>query len=335
MRKRGRVHKINFSMYPLPIEPNAKCPVCGSPAFEEGDYTLLVVCPVCGKFRLLRTAKITLGDLRNRPGFLSHKISFALRTISQRAMGNDDETFYPIYTFQDFEEMLRRPELPIQQRLNLLLQYLAAKSEHIGQVKSINFACDYSVIGAKNDEESIFCVYTLESRGFVSNVFYGDATRHDRSLKFQLTANGWAERERIEQSGSLSANAFIAMSFNEDRQKYNVAIQQTIQECGYLPIRIDEKESLDSIDDVMIAAIRESKFMVADFTGHRQNVYFEAGYMLGLARPVVWLCEKTHIDDRHFDVHQFPMIDYADESDLRRRLKNRILANFGAGPHRK
>ena len=321
-------------MYHLHIDPNAKCPICSSPALEEGDHTLFVVCPVCGKFSLPRTARIALGDLKNRTLFTGHKISFALRTISERAWSRGDDGSYPEYTMQDFEEMLRRPELPIQQRLNLLLRHLAAHSEHIGQSKTINLAGDYSVIGAKNDAEAMFCVETLGHRGFLSKVGISKTGPEDERLTFRLTADGWAELERIEQAGSQSSNAFIAMSFNVDRQKFNVAIQRAIEESGYLPLRIDEKESLDSIDDAMIAEIRGSKFMVADFTGHRQNVYFEAGYMLGLERPVIWLCEKSHVDDLHFDTRQFPMIDYADESDLRQRLKNRILANFGTGPHR-
>lgn len=37
------------------------------------------------------------------------------------------------------------------------------------------------------------------------------------------------------------------------------------------------KEHANKIDDEIIAEIRRSAFLVADFTGQRQNVYFETG----------------------------------------------------------
>lgn len=41
---------------------------------------------------------------------------------------------------------------------------------------------------------------------------------------------------------------------------------------------------MNRIDDEIIGRIRASRFIVADFTGHRPGVYFEAGMMLGLGR---------------------------------------------------
>jgi len=36
----------------------------------------------------------------------------------------------------------------------------------------------------------------------------------------------------------------------------------------------------------------ECRFIVADFTGQRGGVYFEAGYALGLRKPVIWTCKR-------------------------------------------
>jgi hypothetical protein len=62
---------------------------------------------------------------------------------------------------------------------------------------------------------------------------------------------------------------------------------------------ISNKEHANKIDDEIIAEIRRSAFLVADFTGHRQNVYFETGFAIGLARQVVWTCRKDEIKDLH------------------------------------
>jgi nucleoside 2-deoxyribosyltransferase len=62
-------------------------------------------------------------------------------------------------------------------------------------------------------------------------------------------------------------------------------------------------------------------------------VYFEAGFMLGLGRPVIWVCEKKDLKNVHFDTRQYNTIDYADAKDLRTRLQLRIEAILGKGPH--
>ena len=62
-------------------------------------------------------------------------------------------------------------------------------------------------------------------------------------------------------------------------------IMPGIEDAGYKPYLVDEDEHIDKIDDKIIAEIRRSRFIVADFThgekGARGGVYFEAGFALG------------------------------------------------------
>ena len=44
-----------------------------------------------------------------------------------------------------------------------------------------------------------------------------------------------------------------------------------------------ELEHVDRIDDRIFLEINRSNFLIADFTGHRPGVYFEAGYALHAA----------------------------------------------------
>jgi nucleoside 2-deoxyribosyltransferase len=67
---------------------------------------------------------------------------------------------------------------------------------------------------------------------------------------------------------------------------------------------------------------------VADFTGHRGGVYYEAGFALGLGRPVIWTCHKDHLTQAHFDTRQYNHIEWSDSRELRERLRNRILATI-------
>jgi hypothetical protein len=75
--------------------------------------------------------------------------------------------------------------------------------------------------------------------------------------------------------------------------------------------------------------------MVADFTGQRHGVYFEAGLMLGLGRSVVWMCRKEELSKEgglHFDVRQYNFITYESATEARKKLYDRILAQEGEGP---
>ena len=125
------------------------------------------------------------------------------------------------------------------------------------------------------------------------------------------------------------------MWFDETtRDAYANGFEPAIRDAGYDPLRIDRVEHVGKIDDEIIAQIRRSRFVVADFTGHRGGVYFEAGFALGLDLPVFWTCRKDEIGGLHFDIRQFNCIDWADSNELADRLQKRIEAVIGAGPRK-
>lgn len=112
-----------------------------------------------------------------------------------------------------------------------------------------------------------------------------------------------------------------------------------IQDSGYKVRRIDRSEFNNKIDDEIIAEIRRSRFLIADFTSDspenaRGNVYYEAGFAHGLNIPVIFTCRKDLLEDIHFDTRQYNHIDWEKPEDLRKQLKDRISATIGDGPHR-
>ena len=110
------------------------------------------------------------------------------------------------------------------------------------------------------------------------------------------------------------------------------AISKAISNTGYKPRRIDKVEHVNKICDEIVAEIRKSRFVVADFTGHRGGVYFEAGFALGRELPVIWTCRQNELDKLHFDIRQYNCIDWANELELEHKLKARIEAVVGVGP---
>lgn len=113
-------------------------------------------------------------------------------------------------------------------------------------------------------------------------------------------------------------------------------IKPAIENTGYTPMRIDQKEHVDRIDDQIIAEIRRSRFVVADFThgekGVRGGVYYEAGFSHGLDIPVIFTCRKDTLEYIHFDTRQYNHISWEGPEELREKLEARIGAVIGQGP---
>ena len=127
------------------------------------------------------------------------------------------------------------------------------------------------------------------------------------------------------------------MWFHESTDEaFERGIKPAVEDTGYRPLRIDQKEHLNKIDDEIIAELRRSRFLVADFThgsdGARGGVYYEAGFAHGLDLPVIFACKDDAVETLHFDTEHYNHIVWSTPEELREKLKNRILAVIGEGP---
>jgi hypothetical protein len=157
-----------------------------------------------------------------------------------------------------------------------------------------------------------------------------------------LTLEG-AEEIAAPVPASQSNQAFVAMWFSGAMQPaFEEGIRPALEALGFEARRIDQKEHNNKIDDEIIAEIRQSRFLVADFTcgtveenGEgtavaRGGVYFEAGFAMGLGIPVIWCCREDLINQVHFDTRQYNHIIWNTPEELREKLKNRVGAVIGS-----
>lgn len=175
--------------------------------------------------------------------------------------------------------------------------------------------------------EMVFYLFTLYHRGLI----YGqDASSMDGQdlIGIKLTYEGLSAVVDLFESGPISDRCFVAMSFSEELSDTREAIKTAIRESGFEPILIDEQhiDADVTINDALIAEIKKCKFLVGDFTQHRHGVYFEAGFALGLKRPVIYLCHQDDFGNTHFDTNHYPHIIYNDLDELGQKLKNKIEA---------
>jgi hypothetical protein len=238
----------------------------------------------------------------------------------------------------------------VHERADYLLRYLEFKTDELG--KAIKF---FELDNSKNPTPA------NELLAWTGSVKITEV----RTLADYCAAEGWIEYRKTERSGSSqntihemvlrppgyarlasldgtnsgSTKAFIAMWFDSSMNAARDAIKDAILDAGYDPVRIDDKEYNEKIDDEIIAEIRRSRFVVADFTqgktGARGGVYYEAGFAHGLRIPVIFTCQRQTLSDVHFDTRQYNHIAWDDAKDLRLRLSQRISATLGDGPFKK
>jgi len=149
----------------------------------------------------------------------------------------------------------------------------------------------------------------------------------------RLTPKGLLEAEGYLTSATATPQVFVAMSFSEAMTPaYVGGFEPGIRAAGYRPLRIDGKEHVNSISDEIMAEIRRSRFVVADYTEMNNGVYFEAGFAFGLGKLVIPTCQADHLAKLHFDIRHINTLTWKTPDDLASGLAKRISAVVGDGP---
>ena len=146
---------------------------------------------------------------------------------------------------------------------------------------------------------------------------------------YSFTVNGWKRLGELQAKNKEIPQAFIAMWFNAEMSTARETICRAIEDSGYNHMIIDDKEHNKQIVPEIFYEIKRSKFIVADLTGHRNGVYYEAGYAEALGKEVILTCKKDAFDEIHFDVAQKSTIVWANEDDLYEKLLRRIEVTVG------
>jgi hypothetical protein len=212
----------------------------------------------------------------------------------------------------------------VADRMDRVLLNLDRETTHLGQTIKI-WRTSHPILMSQNDLEMEFTLKTLQRLEYVDRL--GSST----NCQVTLTAKGLKRAADLNRGlfGPLSKTAFVAMSFDKSMDPFwEQGLEPGFKDCGYEPVRVDRREHNGDICDYMIAEIRKSKFMVADFTGQKAGVYFEAGFMMGLGRPVIFTCRADEIEKAHFDTSHYNHVTWDTPADLRAKLKARIEATI-------
>jgi hypothetical protein len=188
--------------------------------------------------------------------------------------------------------------------------------------------------GFLNSSELVYYINALVKSGLLES-FYPLRKINSTSGQFHtyesilMSFQGVNHCLSLLSSGKNSTRCFVAMKYNDDMAPYyDNGIFKAIEENGFRSIRIDREhaDNEQTINDFIIASIKQSRFCVADLTHQSHGAYFEAGYALGRGLKVIYTCHEKDWNNLHFDVKSFQVLKYASVEELRERLSLKIQA---------
>ena len=153
-----------------------------------------------------------------------------------------------------------------------------------------------------------------------------NSTNH--SIANEWAIYKWAKELNINFFTMKIGKSSSAPYLIKDNKTYVFDLKEIIEELGLNYIRVSSSttDTNKTINDEIIGKIKSSKIVIADFTGQRNSVYFEAGLAMGLNIPVIWTCKKDEVENLSFDTRQYPHILWETKEDLKEKLRNRIKA---------
>lgn len=344
------------------MEEKAKCPACTSEAIRQPfDDFYFYVCPVCGRFELgleLSNSKINRNHLASylvyhcfpkntvdeRVEYRYHTFrdkNFCDNSVHEFAAGNRVNGL-PVYMDMDIIENWYPKTFA--ERVDNILLYLASHTEHIGQslILPVNRLLNVLFVDKQRMVNGIFSSTEKRWVERYTKQYIEEANYMLRFLKQQhyietdefvelkphsivLAPEGYARVDELQKNTSSGRNVLVAMSFHNTKN-LREAIRKGVSEAGYSAVFIDEVEHNNLITPELLKHIKDSKFVVVDLTHQNNGAYFEAGYAMGLGKPVIQLCK--HGTQLHFDIAQKNTIMWEMEDDIPERLTKRIKATI-------
>ena len=307
----------------------SKCPICGNsvPKYFWNPGPARIECDVCGTYRISEYVLQRLGELRFFPDQAPEQTYAWSGAIREHYEAGAELT---IRELEQLDSLVSVENDPLES-IDRLLLYIYRNAESAATHMKLDKETDYPVAYAKGPEEFEFFVNQARKLGYIER---GSRKIEDvgggvsiSETVWRLTLKGWERISELRSRGRKSDQAFVAMWFgNEMSGVFEKGMKPALKETGYRALRIDMDEHNEKIDDRIIAEIRRSGLLVADFTGQRGGVYFEAGFAMGLGIPIIWTCREDHIDDLHFDTQQYNHVVWSDPADLEKKLRLRIEA---------
>jgi nucleoside 2-deoxyribosyltransferase len=340
-----------------------KCPVCGSPAIVYKSIKFKEIeCYRCGRF-ILRTG------WQDEVNPFTNDLSRDTRALISKWIYTQKE---PPTIDRDIAKNIAKHYLPnLKEKTDLFIERIASTNPFAGHHIDLNEdnikaaldileACDYGSVKINESVKPVFkyfahCfIYDTKEFRYIWKSLCDQNLLSEERPKKEITPAGWEYIEQLRARNPKSKKAFVAMWFDDQMKDIceNFISKAAYEAGGFTAEAVYQDEHNNDINDQIIANINQSRFMIADFTGNRAGVYYEAGYARGLNIPVIYTCREdwfnTYVNQTvdviendtntkkeimmmsriHFDIDHRNFIIWENGEDLKEKLINRINATI-------
>lgn len=328
------------------------CPLCKDDAQNsqmQGYHTITEVdCARCGTFAMDRIMECNVPSSRKARARISAITREATLKKSPILVASQSDAPFNVGTYSTIHvDEILATEFPrkLSDRIRRVMLNLANASTGFGHRIELNCKRDTAFFFALGDREALFMVETLQDAGWIED----PQLSMKEKVYLALSPAGWIEVDELRSRRVRDelTQGFVAMWFGNEHDKYDGRLSSEfsrlahlegfrvgIEQAGYTARRIDFKEFNEDVVAEILMEVQQSRFLVADLTGHRNGVYFEAGYARGLGLPVIFTCHQSDLVNAHFDTRNYNQLVWTKAKELAKKLENRIVATIGRGPHK-
>lgn len=294
-----------------------KCVFCGNDvkghSFEPQYDGITYTCSVCARYVLERSFRI---ERYSEQKDKFYKVSSWIREQ------NDLFDKPPKITTSNFPKLLDMRDKKVKEKFDLLMQCVYKSKYQIIDTKKCVVQCWF-----KDENEFLIFFQKAIDDGFVKAEIQRFIDRTSK-IQFQnVTFDGQQYVEELETPNQSSKNVFLAFNFETELNNiFSTYVREAVEESGLNCITVNQNntEHDKSITDEIIGKLKSSRIVIADFTNHRNSVYFEAGFAMGMKIPIIWTVQKGHDNDMSFDTRQYPHIVWENREDLKKQIMDRI-----------
>ena len=338
--KQKRQEKVGS--YKYMVSNNIKCPICNVPVARFQNFPdrflRFYECNNCGNFAIFPENNIENKDIYahylfyNRIKTLPTDVNIPFYFIGKTSTFDELIMDYPASIFLKYEILQAWYPKNISERADYILSKLANYSDYPGkeiyleeeQIKSLFFINRYSNGKYLPLEE---CNKQID---YMSNYMLSQNLLKKEISLITILPEGWRRIAELQKNNANSKQAFIAMSFQEEMKDVQNAIEKAIIEAGYIPHVMNKIEHNNQIVPEILYQIKQSKFVIAEFSTNNNGAYYEAGYATGLGKEVIHICNNDKFQEKgHFDIKQKSTVLWETVDDIPEALFKRIEATIG------
>jgi nucleoside 2-deoxyribosyltransferase len=215
---------------------------------------------------------------------------------------------YPKARLLTIEEVENWYPKSFNEKIDTILLGLSKLSSFIGseitlsneQFFSLFFVQRNNINGEKTQSNLLlqkkFFLDYLSSQNYIKNL---------TANSLMLLPEGWQRIDELQKNLSNSKQAFIAIAFSDDMKEVQEEIEKGIRMAGYFSHVMNKEKHNNQIVPEILYQIKQSKFVVAEFSTSNNGAYYEAGYAAGLGKQVIHICNSDKFkEEGHFDIKQ-------------------------------